>query len=349
MTTDEKYMQRCFQLAELGHGNIKTNPAVGSVIVHNGKIIGEGYHEKYGEGHAEVNAVASVSPENLHLLKEATIYVSLEPCFHFGKTPPCVNLILKHQIPKVVISLQDPFLEVAGKSIQKLKENGVEVITNVLEARGKFVIRRFLTNIKKQRPYIILKYAQSKDGFLGQVGQQIWLTNPFSKRLVHEWRRTESAILVGRNTVEIDNPQLTNRLPFGSSPLRIVIDDMADLSQNLNIFNNAARTIIVCKKTPTHLKNNNVSYFETVFDDKMLDRLMTFLYQKEKISSIIIEGGAFTLSQFISKNIWDEARIFTSPKTLHEGIEAPKIQNLPKHSTKIGDDTLAFYYNSGQL
>lgn len=346
MTTDEKYIQRCFQLAELGLGNIKTNPAVGSVIVHNGKIIGEGYHKKYGEGHAEVNAIASVRPDDLHLLKEATIYVSLEPCFHFGKTPPCVNLILKHKIPKVVISLQDPFPEVAGKSIQKLKEQGVGVVTGILETDGKFTIRRFLVNIKHQRPYIILKYAQSKDGFLGQEGKQVWLTNPFSKRLVHEWRRTEDAILIGRNTAQIDNPQLTNRLPFGKSPLRIVIDEWADLPKDLNIFNTDARTLVVCQKAPLETPNTSVSYFETPFDDKMMARLMAFLYQKEKISSIIIEGGAFTLSHFINENLWDEARIFTSPKVLHQGIIAPKINDLPKESMKIGDDVLDFYYKN---
>ena len=344
MTIDEKYIRRCFELAQLGLGQTKTNPIVGSVIVHNGKIIGEGYHEKYGEGHAEVNAVRSVEPQNLPLLKESTIYVSLEPCFHFGKTPPCVDLILKHQIPRVVISLTDPFPEVAGKSIEKLRQSGVEVEVGVLKEQGAFITRRFLTHVKHQRPYIILKYAQSKDGFMGKKDEQVWFTNAFSKRLVHKWRMEESAILIGKNTALIDNPQLTNRLYFGKSPIRVVIDRKTSLSSELKIFNGDRSTIVICEKLPVN-QINGVEYLELNFEDDFLKNLLSHLYKK-KISSLIVEGGATTLQYFITKELWDEARVFTGLKWLGSGILAPKLPFTPKNVKQIGSDELAFYYRT---
>lgn len=342
LTTDEQYIKRCFEVANLGLGHTKTNPVVGSVIVHDGQIIGEGYHEKYGEGHAEVNAFKSVLSEHLPLLKKSTVYVSLEPCFHFGKTPPCVDLILKHQVPRVVISLLDPFPAVAGKSIQKLQEHGVEVVTGILEAEGRFLARRFLMAVKHQRPYIILKFAQSKDGFMGKKEEQVWFTTPISKRLVHKWRKEEDAILIGRNTALIDNPQLTNRLYFGNSPTRIIINRTADLPRHLTIFTADAPTILVCKKMPID-KIPNVEYLELNFEQGFLKQLLAYLYQK-KIGSMIVEGGAKTLQSFIDADLWDEARVFTGQKWLGNGILAPKLNKTPAKVEQIGVDELSIYY-----
>ncbi len=342
LTRDEQYIKRCFQIANLGLGATKTNPVVGCVIVHKEQIIGEGYHEKYGEGHAEVNAFKSVKSEHLPLLKASTVYVSLEPCFHFGKTPPCVNLILKHQVPRVVISLLDPFPEVAGKSIQKLQNHGIEVVTGILTTEGAFTARRFLTNVKHQRPYIILKFAQSKDGFMGKNDEQVWFTNAISKRLVHKWRKEEDGILIGRNTALIDNPQLTNRLYFGNSPTRIIINRKADLPNNLKIFTPDTPTILVCEQAPIH-KISSIEYVELDFKNDFLKQLLAYLYQK-KIGSMIVEGGAKTLQSFIDADLWDEARVFTGNKWLGSGILAPKINKTPSKVVPIGADELRFYY-----
>ena len=274
METHEKYIRRCFELAKLGIGNVKTNPMVGSIIVHNGKIIGEGYHKRYGEGHAEVNAVKSVKGEDKHLLNESTIYVSLEPCFHEGKTPPCVDLILGLGIPKVVISAVDPNPKVAGKSIEKLRNHGVEVISGVLEKEGRFIARRFFHHFMTKRPYVILKYAQSKDGFLSQMNKQIWLTNPYSKRLVHKWRNEEAAILVGTNTVKVDNPSLTNRLWFGNSPVRLIIDRNLKLTDEYAVMDGIARTIIICEKAPQAARNILLEYLEINFERGFLKQLL---------------------------------------------------------------------------
>lgn len=344
MEIHEKYMRRCFELAALGLGDTKTNPIVGSVIVHENRIIGEGYHERYGEAHAEVNAIKSVATVDLPLLKEATIYVSLEPCFHFGKTPPCVDLIIKKQIPRVVISVQDPFAEVAGKSIEKLKNHGVEVITGCLEAEGKWLCRRFLTNVLEKRPYIILKYAQSKDGFMGKVNQQIWLTNPFLKRLVHKWRKEENAILVGTQTAKVDNPKLTNRLWFGNPfPIRVVIDKTLKLSDDLALMDGLSRTIVVCEKSPGCVLNSLIEYLEMDFSSKNLTSELIKKLHELKISSIIIEGGAMTLDNFIDAELWDEARVLVGDKWLHSGIAAPVLPVSPSTETQIGSDIVLVY------
>lgn len=345
METHEKYIRRCFDLAQLGIGNVKTNPMVGSVIVHDDKIIGEGYHERYGEGHAEVNAVKSVKDEDRHLLSQSTIYVSLEPCFHEGKTPPCVDLILKLGIPKVVISAVDPNPKVAGQSIEKLRSNGVEVITDVLEEEGKFVARRFFHHFTTKRPYVILKYAQSKDGFIGRMNKQVWLTNSYSKRLVHKWRNEEAAILVGTNTVKVDNPNLTNRLWFGNSPVRLIIDRHSKLTDDYAVMDGIARTIIICEKAPQDARNILLEYLEINFERGFLKQLLKKLYQL-KISSIIVEGGAITLEHFIEKGLWNEARVFVGNKWLSKGIAAPVLPIEPSEIQEIGKDILYTYYNS---
>lgn len=328
----EFFMQRAIQLATLGLGHTAPNPCVGSVIVHDGKIIGEGYHKKHGTAHAEVNAVNSVQPENRHLLSQSTIYVTLEPCHHYGKTPPCVDLILENKFPKVVIGCKDPNPKVGGKSIDKLRKHGVTVEVGVLEKECWEVAKRFMTFFTKKRPYVILKYAQSQDGFIGKKDQQVWITGTQTKRLVHKWRHEEAAILVGTNTAEVDNPTLTNRLWFGTQPLRLVIDTKNRLSQDLNIFNTDALTKV--------LKTGDIS------------TILNLLYEM-KINSLIVEGGAMLLNSFIEQNLWDEARIFTGNRrvlgtavALKEGVKAPNFPNiLPSKEIKIGQDKLRIYKN----
>lgn len=321
---DEFFMRRAIQLARLGLGNTAPNPCVGSVIVHNNIIIGEGFHQKYGTPHAEVNAVNAVQSEHRHLLPESTIYVTLEPCHHYGKTPPCVDLILAKKIKRVVIGCEDPNPKVGGKSIKKLRNHGVEVTVNVLEKACWEVAQRFMTFFNKKRPYIILKYAQSTDGFIGRKDRQVWITGSQSKRLVHKWRHEEAAILVGTNTVIIDNPTLTNRFWFGSQPLRLTIDTSRRLSFDMNIFNQDAPS--------------------KVFETSNLPLILKELYDL-KINSLLVEGGATLLNSFIEQNLWDEARIFTGNKPLKEGVNAPQFPHKEVEVKTIGNDTLKIYKN----
>jgi diaminohydroxyphosphoribosylaminopyrimidine deaminase / 5-amino-6-(5-phosphoribosylamino)uracil reductase len=311
---DEQFMARALQLAHLGQGQVAPNPMVGAVIVRNGKIIGEGWHARYGEAHAEVNAVRSLSAENLQHCDTATIYVTLEPCHHYGKTPPCVDLILKHRFARVVIGCQDPNPQVGGKSIEKLRQNGVVVTVGVLERECEHLARRFMTFFTKKRPYIILKFAQSADGFIGRTGEQVKITNALTQRLVHRWRSEEAAILVGTNTAITDNPTLTNRLWSGGNPLRLVIDTKNRLSPNANLRNADAPTVI--------------------YNTSNLQEILADLYTR-KINSVIVEGGAALLQSFINADLWDEARILTGKKTLQNGIKAPEI---PAHLRTVVEE-----------
>jgi diaminohydroxyphosphoribosylaminopyrimidine deaminase/5-amino-6-(5-phosphoribosylamino)uracil reductase len=321
---DEKYMWRAVGLASLGLGNVAPNPCVGSVIVCDNRIIGEGFHRLYGTAHAEVNAVNSVRAEDRHLLPKSKIYVTLEPCHHYGKTPPCVDLILDNKIPKIVIGCKDPNPQVGGQSIEKLKQNGVEVTVGVLEKECWEVARRFMTFFIKKRPYIILKYAKSKDDFIGNPNEQVWITGGQSKSLVHKWRSEEAAILVGTNTAMIDNPNLTNRLWYGKNPLRLVIDTKEKLNPNLNIFNQKAET--------------------KIFKSDDIELILKELYDL-KINSIIVEGGAALLNDFIKKGFWDEARIFTGDCYLKNGVIAPNFPKIkPAESQFIGRDRLEIFY-----
>lgn len=343
--THQHYLHRCFQLARLGAGKAAPNPMVGSVVVYNNVIIGEGFHQQYGGPHAEVNAINSIDPKNLHLLKEATIYVSLEPCFHFGKTPPCVNLILEKGIKKVVISCTDPNPKVAGKSIEKLKANGVDVISGILEQEGQALAKRFFTFFQKKRPYIILKYAQSLDGYISKKDQQVWITSPTSKKLVHKWRSEEAAILVGTHTVQVDNPKLTNRLWSGNSPVRITIDNqLHKLKDHVHILNKEAPTYIF-----NTLKNETLNHqnFLVKYNSKqpLPLQITDFLYQK-KLNSLIVEGGRHTLQHFIDLGLWDEARVFVGNKTLGSGILAPNLTHGEVVEEKtITTDRLMFFKN----
>lgn len=334
---DEKYMKMCIDLASKGFPKAMPNPLVGCIIVYRDKIIGTGYHQVYGENHAEVNAINSV--EDKSLLNDSTLYVTLEPCVHFGKTPPCANLIVQSKIPRVVIGSLDTFSEVNGKGIEALREAGVTVKTSVLEGECRALNKRFFTFHEKKRPYIILKWAKSSDGLIAPKNQTepFWMTGKESKKLVHQWRGEETAILVGKNTVIKDNPLLTTREIKGDNPIRILIDKNLSLATNYAVFNNEATTLVVneSKESQRHVKVDFNSFFPS---------LMKALHQRG-IQSLIVEGGAITLNSFIASNYWDEARVFTSKKILGNGIQSPVIELDINENTFIDNDKLDYYFN----
>jgi diaminohydroxyphosphoribosylaminopyrimidine deaminase/5-amino-6-(5-phosphoribosylamino)uracil reductase len=347
MVEHEKYMRRCLELSQLGAGYVSPNPMVGAVVVHDGKIIGEGYHQKYGQAHAEVNAIAQVTERfdnHAELLKNSTIYVSLEPCAHYGKTPPCADLIIKHQIPKVVVGCRDPFAQVDGKGIEKLLNAGIEVITGVLEDECRWLNRRFFTKVQKHRPYIILKWAQTQDGFFAPAdGSQFWITGQEARKLVHKWRSEEDAILVGKNTVMADNPQLNTRYWDGPSPKRVVIDRRLELDKGLNIFDNSAETLIF-NEVKFDLEGNN-KYIALEDFERFVPQYILYQLYLQDIQSVIIEGGAHTLNSFIEAGLWDEARVFTGDKILTRGIKAPQITGILATREAVGADSLQLFYN----
>jgi diaminohydroxyphosphoribosylaminopyrimidine deaminase / 5-amino-6-(5-phosphoribosylamino)uracil reductase len=344
----EKYMRRCIELAKNGLGTTYPNPLVGSVIVYNNKIIGEGWHKKSGEPHAEVNAVNSVKDKSL--LKKSTIYVSLEPCSHFGKTPPCCDLIIKNEIPNVVIGTIDPNIKVAGNGIKKLIEAGKNVTVGVLEAECLELNNRFFTFHLKKRPYVILKWAESQDGFIAPIKnlrkeqKPVWITNEFSRQLVHKWRSEEQAILVGTNTVIDDNPKLDVRDWEGNNPIRIILDQNNRIPKDSHIYDNKVKTIIISNLA--QVNNGENTTFDVIdFERNLANQILKVLY-KHKIQSVIIEGGLQTLQTFIEENLWDEARIFIGNNCFINGIKAPIIalKNIKKHS--IGNDLLIISRNN---
>jgi diaminohydroxyphosphoribosylaminopyrimidine deaminase/5-amino-6-(5-phosphoribosylamino)uracil reductase len=347
MVQHEKYMQRCLELAELGIGYVSPNPMVGAVIVKNHKIIGEGYHRKYGEPHAEVNAINQVIRKfdnSAELLKQSTVYVSLEPCAHYGKTPPCADLIIKHQIPRVVVGCRDPFDQVNGKGIDKLQAAGVEVIIGVLEKECQWLNRRFFTRVQKHRPYIILKWAQTANGFFAPDDKsQHWITGIESRKLVHQWRSEEDAVLIGKNTAAIDNPQLNVRYGHGKSPKRIVIDRKLELNKSLHLFDQSIETLIFNEvKTDIDGKNKYIALEDF---DRYVPQYILFQLYLQDIQSIIIEGGAFTLNKFIEAGLWDEARIFTGNANLKNGVKAPSITAEIESEFSVGSDKLVTLFN----
>ncbi|MGZ3833997.1 MAG: bifunctional diaminohydroxyphosphoribosylaminopyrimidine deaminase/5-amino-6-(5-phosphoribosylamino)uracil reductase RibD [Mucilaginibacter sp.] len=348
MTLHEKYMQRCIELAELGTGSVSPNPMVGAVIVHEGSIIGEGYHQQYGQPHAEVNAINQVLTRFAHageLLRNATIYVSLEPCAHYGKTPPCADLIIKHRIPKVVVGCRDPFDQVNGKGIEKLTEAGIEVICGIMDVECKWLNRRFFTRIQKKRPYIILKWAQTGDGLFAPADKsQFWITGEESRRLVHKWRSEEDAILIGKNTATIDNPQLNVRLWPGKSPKRVVIDRKLELSPELHIYDQSVETLIF-NQVKTDIEGK-IKYIALEDFERFVPQYILFQLYLQDIQSVIIEGGAHTLNSFIEAGLWDEARIFTGETILKEGIRAPYITGSVGEELLLGADRLQITYNN---
>lgn len=350
-------MRRCIELAKKGIGTTRPNPSVGAVIVYEGKIIGEGYTSPYGGPHAEVNAIRSVKDETL--LKEATIYVTLEPCSHFGKTPPCADLILEKQIPNVVIGTVDTHSVVAGKGIQRLKENGVQVVVGVLEDACKQHHKRFFTVQNKKRPYIILKWAETIDGFIAplekKTNRPIWISNNYSKQLVHKLRAEEHAILVGNNTVLDDNPKLNVRTWSGENPIRILIDPSLKVSGNYSILDGTISTLVITEKQRTESeikkyqstyidKNNEIQIQQIDFSNNVAKQISDVLYQNN-IQSVIIEGGAKTLQTFIDASIWDEAYVFVGKNKFYEGIKAPRINIKPSTTQQIKNDLLSVYFN----
>lgn len=340
-------MRRCIELATLGMGSVSPNPMVGAVIVCDGQIIGEGFHMKFGEAHAEANAIKNVldSHANGHkLLKLSTIYVSLEPCSHFGKTPPCADLIINNHIARVVVGCRDPFANVNGKGIEKLIEAGVEVIEGVLEKECISLNKRFFTRVQKQRPYIILKWAQSKDGYFApEDGSQKWITSLSSKQLVHKWRSEEDAVLIGKNTVKADNPHLNVREWQGKSPIRIIIDRNLELSASLNVFDQSQDTIIF-NAIKTELVGK-IKYLELEDFNNLLPQLICYQLYLMDIQSVIIEGGAKMINLFLSADLWDEARVFTGPDVWGGGIQSPTMKNKAVEETKIDLDNLHIWYN----
>ena len=344
MQLHEKYMHRCLELAILGKGNVSPNPLVGSVIVYDDEIIGEGYHEKYGHSHAEVNAIKSV--KNKMLLEKSTLYVNLEPCSHHGNTPPCCELIAKHKIPNVVIGCTDSSKKVNGKGISYLKRENTKVTIGILEKECQWLNRRFFTFQSKKRPYIILKWAQTKDGFIDKIRNKDdsginWITSSKMKLLVHQWRANEDAILVGRKTVENDNPKLTVREVEGRNPLRIVIDPNLSLTNKYHIFNDEAKTLIF---NYNKNENQNTNEFIKISKNSPVNDILSKLYQHE-LSSVIIEGGASTIQHFIDEGFWDEARVIEGNIRFKDGIISPQL-NCKKHSKlELNNDTIKTFYN----
>ena len=338
-TTDELFMHRALELAALGRGAVSPNPLVGCVVVHNGNVIGEGFHQQYGGPHAEVNAIESVTDKTL--LKESTVYVNLEPCSHVGKTPPCADMLIGHKVNRVVVSNLDSNPLVAEEGIKKLRAANIKVITGVLEKQGREFNKRFFTFIEKKRPYIILKWAETADGFIARENfDSKWISNEHARQLVHKWRTEEDAVLVGSKTAAHDNPILNVRDWTGRNPIRIVIDRFLKLSERLHLFDRSQKTI--CYNVLKNEKHPNLSLIRLDEED-FLNALVHDLF-KQKIQSIIIEGGAQTLSRFIELNLWDEARIFSSEKTFKKGIEAPVLHGNLISQESILNDTLKTYH-----
>lgn len=329
-------MQRALQLARLGAGAVSPNPMVGCVIVHDDKIIGEGYHQKYGEAHAEVNAINAVLDKSI--LSQSTVYVTLEPCSHFGKTPPCADLLIKHQVKEVIICNNDPNPLVAGQGIEKLRQAGIQVDVGILAEEGRELNKRFFTYIEKKRPYIILKWTESMDGFIAKKNYEaVQISNVLSRRFVHKMRSEEDGIMVGTNTTKYDNPKLDTRFWTGKNAIRVLIDKALSLPKTLHIFDNSQITICynllkdeilvntILVKIPT---NNSIEQF-----------IIQDLYQR-KIQSIIIEGGTILLQSFIDSGLWDEAIMLKSKLILADGIEAPKIGGREVLRYNLGDNLL---------
>ena len=341
-------MRRCFDLAKLGRGSVSPNPIVGAVLVHNDRVIGEGYHQHYGGPHAEVNAVNSVSEPDRHLIPKSTLYVSLEPCCFHGKTPACTDLILKNNIKKVVIGCLDPNPKVNGLGAKKLTEAGIEVISAVLENEASQLIAEFRVNSIQKKPYVILKYAVTKDGYLSALGKQFWITNAFTKRLVHKWRSEVDGILIGRQTAMIDDPRLTNRLYYGESPRRIILSNKLEEMDRLQLFLDGRPTIVAGAIPIEANVANNVEVLQintnnSIFPSALLSRL----WEDHKIGILMIEGGAKTLQTFIDQGLWNEARVFTGDRYLGSpGLAAPRIPGMPQYTQYLGSDRLDVFFHN---
>ncbi|HVU57303.1 MAG TPA: bifunctional diaminohydroxyphosphoribosylaminopyrimidine deaminase/5-amino-6-(5-phosphoribosylamino)uracil reductase RibD [Puia sp.] len=366
MNFPELYLYRCIELARLGAGHVAPNPMVGAVLVHGDRIIGEGYHQIYGQAHAEVNCIASVRAEDRPLIRESTIYVSLEPCAHFGKTPPCADLIIREGIPRVVVGCRDPFPEVDGKGIEKLRAAGVEVTVGMLEEECRELNARFFTFHTQHRPYIVLKWAQSMNGKIAGIGEpgagghggglsvtgnggkpeRVLISNEYTNRLVHKWRNEEASILVGTNTVLVDDPSLTVRLWKGRNPVRLVMDRDLSLPERLRVFDGEARTIVFNELL--HEQRGNPEYYQLATDSSLVHQLAMALYQL-KIPSVLVEGGAAVLQSFIDEGYWDEARVITNETLqIEEGLSSPVLrgERLVRQE-RIFSDMISYYRPAG--
>ena len=333
------FMQRALDLAERGKGTVRPNPLVGCVLVHEGNIIGEGYHEQYGGPHAEVNAIASVTDPNL--LTDATAYVSLEPCSHWGKTPPCANLLIEKGIKSVVVATLDPNPLVAGKGVQLLEAAGIRVQVGLLEQEARWQNRRFFCQQEKHRPYLILKWAQTQDGFIARENfDSKWISGTQSRQLAHQWRAEEQAILVGKNTALHDNPRLNVRDWTGTDPIRVVLDSKLELPADLHLFDQQIPTL--CYTTRKSEKLTNLEWVK--LPQISLEALLADLHARQ-IQSVLIEGGSQTIHQFLAAGLWDEARVFTAPIEFERGIAAPQLTQTPAESHAIGEDQLDLYYH----
>lgn len=337
---DKEMMKRCIQLAQNGLGQVYPNPMVGCVITRQNKIIAESWHQKAGEPHAEVNAINLLSDKSI--LSECTLYVSLEPCAHHGKTPPCSDLIVHHKVPKVVIGTADPFAKVNGLGIEKMRAAGIEVVVGVLEKEAQLLNRRFFTFHQEKRPYIILKWAETTDGFIAtESGEQKWITNAYSKQIVHQWRTEEQSILVGTNTAAFDDPQLNARLWSGNQPVRIVLDKDLRLKTDLHLFDQTQSTLVFTSKKKE--SQNNLNYIQVDFNQGLIEQILTHLYELD-IQSVIIEGGKETLNSFIEQNLWDEARILKANENYWgDGVKAPELNASLIETKTLDSDRLEIY------
>lgn len=336
-------MQRGIQLAKLGAGTVSPNPMVGCVIVHEGKIIGEGWHKIFGEAHAEVNAINAVIDKAL--ISESTVYVTLEPCSHFGKTPPCADLLIKHKVKKVVVCNLDPNPLVAGKGIERLRQAGIEVEVGLLEEEGRELNKRFFTYIEKKRPYVILKWAESADGFMAKKNYEaVQISNLLSRRFVHKMRSQEDAIMVGTNTVKYDNPKLDTRFWTGKNAVRVLIDKGLSLPENLYIFDGSQKTIcyttVARSNTSRSVPENTTEVVLPKDDFRSINELVLQDLYQTKIQSIIIEGGTILLQSFIDSGLWDEAFLLKSKLILEDGIKAPIIGGKEISRENLGDNLL---------
>ncbi|MEO1486348.1 MAG: bifunctional diaminohydroxyphosphoribosylaminopyrimidine deaminase/5-amino-6-(5-phosphoribosylamino)uracil reductase RibD [Bacteroidota bacterium] len=347
MNIHEKYIRRCIEIAKNGIGPAAPNPSVGCVIVCEDQIIGEGYTSPYGGPHAEVNAIASVKDKTL--LAKAQIYVTLEPCSHYGKTPPCADLITSHGIPEAYVGLKDPHEKVAGRGIKKLEASGCKVTSGILEKECREHHKRFLTFHEKKRPYIILKWAQSEDGFIAPLqdarsseAQPHWISHPHSRQRVHQWRSEEQAILVGTQTVIADNPKLNTRLWEGKDPIRIFLDRTGRVNPDSYILDGSQPTLVFTENTINTYKEA-AETIEIDFSENIPAQICDVLYERN-ISSVMVEGGARTLQTFIEAGLWDEARVFTGNQNLGAGIPAPTLKGVKSYSEKIHNDTLDYIF-----
>jgi diaminohydroxyphosphoribosylaminopyrimidine deaminase/5-amino-6-(5-phosphoribosylamino)uracil reductase len=344
MSIHDKYMQRCLELASKGRNHVAPNPMVGCVIVREGHIIGEGYHKQFGEAHAEVNAINAVHDKKQ--LKESTLYVNLEPCAHHGKTPPCSELIVRMGIPKVIIGCQDSFAEVSGKGIARMQQAGIDVEVGILEQESRELNRRFFVYHEQKRPYVILKWAQTLDGYMDVIRKPQdpigvnWITHPNLKLPVHKWRAEESAIMVGGMTALNDNPHLGTREWYGENPLRILVNQNMDLPRDLQIFDHSIPTIVFTQHPQVDKANLKCIY--TDFSKDLHKQILDKLYSME-LQSVIIEGGQMLLQSFIDANIWDEVRVLVGDKSFGEGLRAPALNAKFKASCRYENDTILFY------